>query len=207
MSDVTTRSDAEIYAGLTKRFDQTRFRDGGGRTKLEYIDGEQCFSRLNQELGFMNWDFTVLAHGLNEGADEFWVLGQMIVRVNGATKSVEQFGSQKIKRSRSSGTALNIGFDLKGATTDAAKKCATMIGVALYLYSHDEPTVDDKLPLVCSACGTAPVAVDFPNGTSWSAQDLIDQSLSKTGVVYCFDHLKAVIDDKRKAQGYKGIEE
>jgi hypothetical protein len=45
----------------------------------------------------------------------------------------QQFGSQKIKRSRSSGAPLDLGFDLKGAATDAMKKCASLLGVGLYL--------------------------------------------------------------------------
>ena len=51
----------------------------------------------------------------------------------------QQFGSQKIKRSRSSGTPLDIGFDLKGASTDALKKCASLIGVGLYLWKKEPP--------------------------------------------------------------------
>ena len=45
----------------------------------------------------------------------------------------QQFGSQKIRRSRSSGAPLDLGFDLKGASTDALKKCASLLGVGLYL--------------------------------------------------------------------------
>jgi len=44
-----------------------------------------------------------------------------------------------VKRSRSSGTPLDIGFDLKGAATDALKKCASLIGVALYLWKKEPP--------------------------------------------------------------------
>ena len=49
--------------------------------------------------------------------------------VDGRTVTRQQFGSQKVKRSRSSGTPLDIGFDLKGAATDALKKCASLVGV------------------------------------------------------------------------------
>ena len=42
-----------------------------------------------------------------------------------------------MKRSRASGTPLDIGFDLKGAATDALKKCASLLGVALYLWKKE----------------------------------------------------------------------
>ena len=51
----------------------------------------------------------------------------------------QQFGSQKIRRSRSTGAPLDLGFDLKGASTDAMKKCASLLGVGLYL-SRKEAT-------------------------------------------------------------------
>jgi hypothetical protein len=50
----------------------------------------------------------------------------------------QQYGSQKIKRKRDSGNILDIGFDYKGAATDALKKCASLIGVGLYLSRKEE---------------------------------------------------------------------
>jgi hypothetical protein len=126
---------ADIYDQLAQPFELTFFRDGGGGARLEYISGEQATTRLNETLGFVGWSFRILEHGVH---DECWALGELTVHVgNGIIR--QQFGSQKIKRSRSSGTPLDIGFDLKGATTDALKKCASLIGVALYLYEKDAP--------------------------------------------------------------------
>jgi hypothetical protein len=51
----------------------------------------------------------------------------------------DKFGSQKIKRSRSTGAPLDLGFDLKGAATDAMKKCASLLGVGLYLSRKPPP--------------------------------------------------------------------
>src|SRR5215210_8059650 len=65
--------------------------------------------------------------------------GEPTVTLDGRTVTRQQFGSQKVKRSRSSGTPLDIGFDLKGAATDALKKCASLIGVALYLWKKEPP--------------------------------------------------------------------
>ena len=129
-------SATEIYQKLAAPFDVT-FRDLRGGVELEYITGEQATSRLNEGLGFHNWSFRVIEHGIHAEADECWVLGEMAATVDGKTFTRQQFGSQKIKRSRSSGTPLDVGFDLKGAATDALKKCASLIGVALYLWKKE----------------------------------------------------------------------
>src|SRR5437764_15008872 len=115
---------AEVYQRLAAPFEST-FRDQRGGVDLEYITGEQCVSRLNQVLGPVGWSFVVREHGLNAEADEIWVLGELSVTIDGATAVRQQFGSQKIKRARQTGNPLDVGFDLKGATTDALKKCAS----------------------------------------------------------------------------------
>ena len=130
--------EAELYARLATPFDVT-FRDLRGGVELEYVTGEQVTTRLNEELGFMAWSFKLLEHGIHAEADECWVLGELTVEIGGRTVTRQQFGSQKVKRSRSSGTPMDIGFDLKGAATDALKKCASLVGVGLYLWKKEPP--------------------------------------------------------------------
>ena len=130
--------EAGLYGRLAAPFDVT-FRDLRGGVELEYITGEQATTRLNETLGFLNWSFRIVEHGIHAEADECWALGEITVTIDGRTVNRQQFGSQKIKRSRSSGTPLDIGFDLKGAATDALKKCASLIGVALYLWKKEPP--------------------------------------------------------------------
>lgn len=131
-------TEAPLYGRLAAPFDVT-FRDLRGGVELEYITGEQATTRLNETLGFLNWSFRIVEHGIHAEADECWALGELTVTIDGRTVTRQQFGSQKVKRSRSSGTPLDIGFDLKGAATDALKKCASLIGVALYLWKKEPP--------------------------------------------------------------------
>jgi hypothetical protein len=131
-------AETELYGRLAAPFDVT-FRDLRGGVELEYITGEQATTRLNETLGFLNWSFRVLEHGIHAEADECWVLGELAVTLDGRTVTRQQFGSQKVKRSRSAGTPLDVGFDLKGAATDALKKCASLVGVALYLWKKTPP--------------------------------------------------------------------
>jgi hypothetical protein len=122
----------QTYASLAEPFTVT-FTDVRGGVEITYISGEQCVSRLNQVLGVGGWSFRVLEHGVNVEADEVWALGELVAEIDGKTVVRQQFGSQKIKRARANGVPLDVGFDLKGATTDAMKKCASLLGVGLYL--------------------------------------------------------------------------
>jgi hypothetical protein len=126
------------YQRLAAPFDTT-FHDNRGGVDLEYITGEQCVSRLNDVLGVAGWSTRVLQHDINAEADEAWALVQLIATIDGVTVTREQFGSQKLKRSRATGAVLDIGFDLKGAATDALKKCSSLLGVGLYLHEKEPP--------------------------------------------------------------------
>lgn len=75
----------------------------------------------------------MVRHDVNSEADEAWALGELVVDIGERTVVRQQFGSQKIRRGRSTGVPLDLGFDLKGASTDALKKCASLLGVGLYL--------------------------------------------------------------------------
>jgi hypothetical protein len=125
-----------LYVRLATAFDVT-FWDNRGGIDLEYVTGEQVTSRLNQELGFMNWSFRITEHGISHEADEAWVMGELTVTIDGQTAVRQQFGSQKVKRKRSDERILDIGFDLKGAATDSLKKCASLIGVGLWLSAKE----------------------------------------------------------------------
>ena len=135
----------QLYIKLAAPFDKT-FKDQRGGIQIEYITGEQCVSRLNEVLGVFGWDFDIVEHGINTEADEVWVRGKLTLNFSGYICTREQFGSQKIKRSRSTGQPLDIGFDLKGATTDCLKKCASLIGVGLYLYEKEGGVAAQSLP-------------------------------------------------------------
>jgi hypothetical protein len=130
--------EISIYAQLAAPFDLT-FSDVRGGVEVTFISGEQVVSRLNEVLGVGGWSFRVLRQEIHAEADEVWALGEMVADVDGRTVTRQQFGSQKIKRSRGTGVPLDLGFDLKGAATDAMKKCASWLGVGLYLSRKPPP--------------------------------------------------------------------
>lgn len=214
-----------LYARLATPFDVT-FKDLRGGVELEYITGEQCVSRLNETLGVANWNFRVLEHGIHAEADECWVMAELTATIDGKDVARQQFGSQKIKRSRASGTPLDIGFDLKGATTDALKKCASLLGVALYLWKKDPPVTHQgaggafggvsngsgltsipggALPtpadqLACEECGEPLTETRFKDGTNWPPTQLAVFGRRKHSKVLCMTHYREANQAKRRAE-------
>jgi hypothetical protein len=199
------RESGDVYQLLSAPFDQT-FTDTRGGIELTYVTGEQVCSRLNEVLGVGGWSFRVLRHDVNVEADEAWALGEIVAIIDGQTVTRQQFGSQKIKRSRSSGVPLDIGFDLKGAATDAMKKCASLLGVGLYLSRKEvTPTMlrqsaDDatRERLACQTCGAELRETRFKDGSVWDAAQLAGYGRRKHGKVLCFTHYR-LANDERKA--------
>jgi hypothetical protein len=114
---------------------------------LPYISGETVRQVLNQVIGIHRWSFKIVEHGLHPESDEYWALGRLTVWFpygqSVATDTAllrsereiihENFGSSKVKRSRATGAPLNLGFDQKAAATEALKKCASDLGIGLWL--------------------------------------------------------------------------
>ncbi|MDQ6674844.1 MAG: RAD52 family DNA repair protein [Chloroflexota bacterium] len=140
----------DTYTRLSAPFDVT-FRDVRGGVEVTFISGEQVVSRLNEVLGVAGWSFRVLRHDINPDADEAWALGELVAEIDERTVVRQQFGSQKLKRSRSTGAPLDLGFDLKGASTDAMKKCASLLGVGLYLSRKEPPPLRPSNPRLVPA--------------------------------------------------------
>ncbi len=209
----------DVYARLAAPFDTT-FKDTRGGVELEYITGEQAISRLNETLGVAGWSFRVLEHGINAEADECWVLGELSATFGPATVTRQQFGSQKVKRSRSSGTPLDIGFDLKGAATDALKKCASLIGVGLYLSKKESPIVSTPTlmavpssisdgaqrsagsgdALLCEECGEPLTETRFKDGTTWPPEQLAGFGRRKHSRALCMAHYREANQARRRAE-------
>jgi hypothetical protein len=208
----TQTATPEVYTKLAAPFDST-FHDTRGGIELEYITGEQAVTRLNEVLGVAGWSFRVIQHGFNEEADEIWVLAELHATIDGTPIVRQQFGSQKVKRSRSSGSPLDIGFDFKGATTDALKKCASLIGVGLYLSRKEaqvQPPAQAEQPtgnsngkatdaLTCSECGEDLKETRFKDGSVWTPVQLAGYGRRKHGRVLCMAHYREANESARRA--------
>lgn len=124
-------------------------RPGKGGQKWKYVSGGYVEKVLNFVFGFM-WDFDVLEHGMV--GDFIWVKGRLTVKdPKGNTITKTQFGRKEIayktevgrdgKRIQMDHTPENMldyGNDLKAASTDSMKKCASMLGIASDIYAPNE---------------------------------------------------------------------
>lgn len=108
---------------------QVKQREGAYGNVIDYVEGHAVIARLNDALD-ANWSFDVIEHTIREDIDEALVLG----RLTAGEVLKTQFGSSRIVRNRESGKIVSLGDDLKAAATDAMKKCATQLGLGLYLY-------------------------------------------------------------------------
>jgi Rad52/22 family double-strand break repair protein len=124
--------------------DQIKQRKGGFGEMLDYIEGSAIIQRLNEAFQ-AEWSFRVQDHRIYD--NEVVVLGELTAQ--GITKT--QFGAKDITRAKADGKEVSIGDDLKAATTDSLKKCATLFGVGLHLYFDEQP-------------GLPVAAVKAPNG-------------------------------------------
>lgn len=118
------------YQRLCERFEDHHTRRQGGQ-ELLYVTGEQVISRLNDVLGVGRWSWKVIREGTT--ASEAFVLGELTAQVDDQLIIRQHYGNQDLQRGQHAASDL-----FKSANTDALKKAATTIGVALYLYDADE---------------------------------------------------------------------
>jgi len=116
---------------LEKPFEpeQIKQRKGSYGSMIDYVETHAVIKRLNEAFD-ANWSFEIVNH--EQLNTEVIVLGKLTA--DGVTKS--QFGSNRISTTKQ-GEVINIGDDLKAATSDSLKKCATLLGVGLHLYGGD----------------------------------------------------------------------
>ena len=107
---------------------------GGGT--WSYVTGAYVEKVLNFTFGW-NWDFEVIGHGKEQ--DQVWVLGKLTVKDDkGHQITKTQFGRADVKYKKNSKDMLDFGNDLKAASTDALKKCASLLGIASDIYGKME---------------------------------------------------------------------
>jgi len=104
-----------------------RTRRGRGGAELRYVEGATVIERLNEAFD-SQWSFEVVREDVRE--DEVVVLG----RLTASSVVKMAFGSSDITRAHEDGRPISLGDDLKAASTDALKKAASLLGVALDLY-------------------------------------------------------------------------
>lgn len=124
-------SDQSTYARLTEHFAPDEHKTLAARGGQTYVPWNLVAGRLNEVLGVTGWSFEVMREGFT--TNEAWVLGRLTAIIDGEKTTRDQYGCADIMLGQSANTDL-----LKKAGTDALKKCAQVLGVALYLTDAEE---------------------------------------------------------------------
>ena len=112
-------------------------RQGQGGKVLSYVETHAVIARLNE--GLDAWSFEIVRHEVLE--EEVIVVGKL--NAEGIIKMA--FGGSAITRDRD-GRPVSVADDLKSAASDALKKTASLLGVALELYGAGAARGEQKAP-------------------------------------------------------------
>jgi len=134
--------EKQIRTALSAPFadDLVKRRRGSFGKEITYVEGAAIVARLNDAFD-SNWNFTIVEHHeLPTG--EVLVLGR--IGAFGVVK--EAFGRGMPAVVRETGEVLSQADAYKAAATDALKKAATLLGVALNLYADDPVEQPEEKP-------------------------------------------------------------
>jgi hypothetical protein len=128
-----------LLSATPDRFKYKRPAKGGGQ--WEYVSGTYVKKVLNFVCGW-DWDFEVVDKDIFLEAKQVVVLGKLTIRVgeNGEKQAITkmQYGRKDIMFRKGTTIPMDIGNDMKAATTDALKKCASEFGIASDVYGANE---------------------------------------------------------------------
>lgn len=131
---MTPRQEVLIKAETPQAF--IKEKPGRGGKKVTYVEGGYIINQLNGAFSPLGWDFEILDQGqterkLDSGSEgEVWVRGRLVINdhKNGFKVFKTQYGQHPIHKN------TPIGDAFKAASTDALKKCASMLGIAQDVY-------------------------------------------------------------------------
>lgn len=134
----------KIFNSTQDRYKYKRPAKGGG--EWTYVRSSYVRRVLDSIFGF-NWDF-VVETSLSEAFDVAIKTRMCVVKgiLKGRVKidghwveiTKTQWGRAEVKLRKDTKDPLDFGNDMKAATSDALKKCASMLGIAADVYDPEE---------------------------------------------------------------------
>ena len=134
-SPISEKQVLQMFQRTPPQHVKTRPGKGGGQ--WSFVTGVYVKKVLNYTFGWL-WDFQIIDKG-REG-NQVWVQGRLTIK-NEKLEPIlvkEQFGGADIKFKKGTKNMLDYPNDLKAASTDALKKCASEIGIANDIYGANE---------------------------------------------------------------------
>jgi len=170
-----------IYTKTPAKF--IKKRKGRGNLTFDFVEGGYIKQELNRIFNGM-WSFEVVREQV--GKNQIWILGKLTCIIligieNGKPVTQEvvkmQYGGAEIKKSRETGSVIDIGNDMKAASTDSLKKCASELGIAHDVYWRDAGVNDE------TAEETIKVSGETGDKTSIKAEILGLASMKQIGMI------------------------
>lgn len=133
--------NSETIKCLNAEFEEDKIRkmerldSNGMKYELSYIPAKNIIQRLN-ECFSNDWCFTIVDKFVDLSISQVAVHGRLEVVSDSGTIVKEQWGGAYIEKTIN-GKVINLGDNLKAASTDSLKKCASLLGVGLYMYTDD----------------------------------------------------------------------
>lgn len=133
----TWMSESQVLRILQKTPPQHILRrPGKGGKDFDYVSGVYVTKVLNFIFGW-NWDFEIMS--TEEKYGQIIARGKLTVKDNKGHSIIKmQSGRADIKFKKDTKIPLDYGNDEKAATTDALKKCASLLGIASDIYGKSE---------------------------------------------------------------------
>ena len=139
--------------------DAVKHRRGAFGREISYVEGGAIVARLND--GFDgDWSFAIVEHRV-------LATGEVLVHGKLTALSIikEAFGKAAPAISRETGAVVSEADAYKAAATDSLKKCATMLGVAAYLYADEVAEQPTEKSVRGKQQDTQAAPVQGPQGT------------------------------------------
>lgn len=134
----------KIWNSTPARYKYSRPAKGGGN--WTYIKASYVRKVLDSVFGF-NWSFDIEtslgeAFDIAQKTKMCVVKGTLTARVKSDGEWVElkktQFGRAEVKLKKGTQDPLDFGNDMKAATSDCLKKCASLLGIGADVYEAEE---------------------------------------------------------------------
>lgn len=132
VEEARRQAQAGMIMGHTPEY-AIKSRTGKGGT-YEYVKHSWVGQQLNLIFGW-RWSFEIVWQQF--GKEWVIVRGRLTVPIGDTWISKEQYGRSEVKKLRSGGL-MDPGNDIKAASSDALKKCASLLGIAADVYAKRE---------------------------------------------------------------------
>jgi hypothetical protein len=139
---LSTEQEKKILEKTPTKY--VRFRPGSNGMQFPYVENGYAIHRLNEVFNYL-WDFEIV--GEQVGKKQIWVKGKLTVHLTpDLVISKSNFGGADIKFFQGTENPVDIGNDMKAASADALKKCASMFGLFEDIYWKDSEVGKDAKP-------------------------------------------------------------